>query len=800
LRLQKIAKYIRRYRMSPTPTRNLDSIVDIVIETSPLAAPRRSFDMALIQGSTPLIPETERLRKYASTQEMLDDGWTDEDPEYQAAQLYFSQSAQTSPPDYVWIGRRNGSASRISNCSIAGGGGSGIGYSVNDLLTIVQEGASGGTIRVTEVGDIGEIISAVLVSPGAGYTVATNLPTTVTPSGGSGCLINITGIETYISTYAVSGGGTGYVVGDMLTAVQAGASGGTFSVTEIGNNGNVTAVDLVNTGLGYNPAAALPTTMQGVPGTGGTVDITGTAIVTFEIDNPGIGYAVGDDIEIVQADGSGAILHVVSTGPTGEITDLSMTSPGNGYLVADNVPTNPVIPGGSGCTVNILTTTITSYDVGNGGQGYGMGDIITPVYAGASGAAFSVTGIDPSIGAITAISLQTDGSGYPVSSIPTTVTHVPGSGATIDILTVTSYITDAEIAIGSAGSGYSVGDILTPVQAGGSGASFIVKSVDSTGEVLNIQQLTGGSGYSAEGGVPTTVSPAGGSGCYLNIIAVGAESVLDAFQINRAMDNEWYVGMDVDAVTEDHKEVAAWVQAAVPDSLYAFTTKDTNTYTISTSDIFSYLKNKSYSRCMGQYSTTDYAIAAIVGYAMGANTQLANSAYTLKFKIETGVDTEILTTTQILNIEKKNGNLYLNYDNYYKIYEQGVMANGVFFDEIINLDMLKNKIQLNVMDLLYSVPKVPQTEAGVTQIIDVIASACKDMVRIAFMAPGVWTGRNILNLKTGDYLPDGYAIQSEKVADQSRADREARKSPNIYVAIKLAGAIHSVVIGVYVAR
>jgi len=38
------------------------------------------------------------------------------------------------------------------------------------------------------------------------------------------------------------------------------------------------------------------------------------------------------------------------------------------------------------------------------------------------------------------------------------------------------------------------------------------------------------------------------------------------------------------------------------------------------------------------------------------------------------------------------------------------------------------------------------------------------------------------------------------LASQSQADREARESVPLYVAIKEAGAVHSVLIGVYVNR
>ena len=128
------------------------------------------------------------------------------------------------------------------------------------------------------------------------------------------------------------------------------------------------------------------------------------------------------------------------------------------------------------------------------------------------------------------------------------------------------------------------------------------------------------------------------------------------------------------------------------------------------------------------------------------------------------------------------------------------MANGQFFDEIINLDMLANNIQLSVMDLLYGNPKIPDTDPGVTQIIHTINVACENAISLGFLAPGTWTGLPILNLKTGDMLPRGYMVQAPAVSTQSIADRSARKSPPIYVAIKEAGAIHSVLIGVYVDR
>ena len=57
-----------------------------------------------------------------------------------------------------------------------------------------------------------------------------------------------------------------------------------------------------------------------------------------------------------------------------------------------------------------------------------------------------------------------------------------------------------------------------------------------------------------------------------------------------------------------------------------------------------------------------------------------------------------------------------------------------------------------------------------------------------------------MNLKTGDALSTGYMVLADTLANQSQADRDARKSPPIYVAVKMAGAIEHVVIGIVVNR
>lgn len=282
-----------------------------------------------------------------------------------------------------------------------------------------------------------------------------------------------------------------------------------------------------------------------------------------------------------------------------------------------------------------------------------------------------------------------------------------------------------------------------------------------------------------------------------------SESCLEAVEACRVAGQDWYICICTGAERSDIEDIAAYIETATPPSLYAFTTCDSDVLegTTSPPNVLCYLKGLNYSRTMGQYSTEhDEAVAAIVGYAMGQNSGLANSMFTLKFKPEVGVTAETLTANQVSLIEAQNGNLYLNYANTYTFFEQGKMVNGRFFDELLGIDMLVADIQLSVMDLLVSNPKIPQTDDGVTQIVHAVNDACENAAVRGFIGGGIWTGSQILNLYNGDMLPKGYMVQAASLSAQSIADRAARKCPPIYVAIKESGAIHGCVIAVYVVQ
>lgn len=278
----------------------------------------------------------------------------------------------------------------------------------------------------------------------------------------------------------------------------------------------------------------------------------------------------------------------------------------------------------------------------------------------------------------------------------------------------------------------------------------------------------------------------------------GSETITQALTACRAKNSDWYAYTVTGAAKATVLLAAAWAETAKPVVSYFYTTADADVKAGTTGNVLSTLKGLLYKRTLGMYSATADAISAIMGYAMGANTRLTNSAYTLANKPLIGVPVDDLTETEVETIRSNNGNVYVNVGNTYNVFLDGKRANGSFFDELINTDMLVNDIQMSIMDLLTTLPKIAQTTPGVTQLVSAIETSCETSVNTGFLAPGKWTNASFKSVSKGDMLVKGYLVLADSIDDQSASDRANRIAPSIYVLCKLAGAIHSVMIQIQV--
>lgn len=379
------------------------------------------------------------------------------------------------------------------------------------------------------------------------------------------------------------------------------------------------------------------------------------------------------------------------------------------------------------------------------------------------------------------------------------------------------------VAVGSsAGTGYVVGDILTVSAAGASGGLVRVTTIGVAGVVTGIALVSGsqGTGYTVSSGASTTGGT--GTGCQINITAIG-ETPLQTMTACRTATPSWYAATFVGtALDADHEAIAAFIEGASPQSLYFVSSGEATIGNGTSPNLLTVLQDASYRRTFSVYSTTQsgaypsnaYAAAAIMGIAMGRNTGTAGSYFDVMFKTVADVGAEPLSQTQVNAIcgainrstPGFNGNVVVSYNNgSYTWLQQGVMASGVFFDEVLFLDMLAAAIQINVANLFVSQNSIPITEAGETLVKSVVAQACDASREIGFISPaGTWTGNAIGTgsgaITTGQALPKGYALYSQPVASQSASNRAARIMPPITVALVEAQSGHSLTVSVDVQR
>lgn len=283
------------------------------------------------------------------------------------------------------------------------------------------------------------------------------------------------------------------------------------------------------------------------------------------------------------------------------------------------------------------------------------------------------------------------------------------------------------------------------------------------------------------------------------------ETLLQAVNASLQYTN-WYglaIADSADLVEADVISVAAAIEASSLSRILAVTTDDVNVLVSGNTDNIGYkLKAAGYRRTFWQYSSSSkYAAISAFGRAFTVNFTGNNTTITLKFKTEPGVTYETLTTAQASAIDAINGNVYVYYANDTAIIQQGVMANGDFFDERHGLDWLQNYVQTNLYNLLYtSNTKIPQTDAGVTRLMTNVEASLDQAVNNGLIAPGVWNGGPIGQIESGDTLTKGYYVYADSVDNQAQSDREARKSPVIQAATKLAGAIHYADVQINVVR
>jgi len=294
-------------------------------------------------------------------------------------------------------------------------------------------------------------------------------------------------------------------------------------------------------------------------------------------------------------------------------------------------------------------------------------------------------------------------------------------------------------------------------------------------------------------GGPTDVSATLGftlaSGA-LAVNGIAAESMTDSLNASLNFDAGWYgLLVTTDSTTQDIKDAGAFAQAN--KRLFGYETNDPNCLiTGNTTNLGYFFQQLSYDYVFGIYSGSPNAAASAMARLFVTDFSQPNSTITLKFKQLPGIGADNLTEAQRLAIEGYNLNWYTNVAGLIML-ANGIAANGRFLDEVQGLDWLSANCAFAIFNTLASFGKVPLTNTGAAMLVQALTGVLKQGVANGLLAPGVWNGQNLGEVKTGDFLQNGFYIYVPPVSTMSIADRGARKSPPLTVIMCGAGAIHS---------
>lgn len=208
-------------------------------------------------------------------------------------------------------------------------------------------------------------------------------------------------------------------------------------------------------------------------------------------------------------------------------------------------------------------------------------------------------------------------------------------------------------------------------------------------------------------------------------------------------------------------------------------------------------------RCLFYGGTSEEAKIMMASYASKAMSTIFEASLTtqtMHVKPLAGVLPDPIMTETILAKCKTAGvDTYVSIEGVACVFSTG--ANG-FFDEVFNELWFVNALQTAGFNYLRQTnTKIPQTENGMTGLKNAYAQVCVRGVNNGFIGAGSWTSSDTFgnpDLFKRNIETSGYYIYSTPVAQQSKADREDRKAPLVQIAVKIAGAIHSTNVMIYV--
>ena len=201
-------------------------------------------------------------------------------------------------------------------------------------------------------------------------------------------------------------------------------------------------------------------------------------------------------------------------------------------------------------------------------------------------------------------------------------------------------------------------------------------------------------------------------------------------------------------------------------------------------------------------SESDYKSASAAARLSSVDFRQPGSLITLFGKLLPNTAADNLTGSQRDELEDQNCNYYAEFGGQAAFFEGQTAQDGIFIDTRYWVDWFVREVQSQVWALLRRSNAVPQTNAGVALVTEVVNRVCEQGRRNGGIAGGTLpeTLAHQIRQATGSQfdgvVPNGYLVYVAPVSTLSDSDLAARTVPPIKVWLRGSGAIHNVQIDV----
>lgn len=216
-------------------------------------------------------------------------------------------------------------------------------------------------------------------------------------------------------------------------------------------------------------------------------------------------------------------------------------------------------------------------------------------------------------------------------------------------------------------------------------------------------------------------------------------------------------------------------------------------------ETLSLVKATGTNRALGAYLKSGDLGSAVMGLAMGLARAHAADSFALCYKTVASLTPTPITQAEVNSIKNLNGNVYVTRGYTRNLFENGTVASGLRYDEVLYLDQIKADLQEACLGVITDrTDRLPQNDTATTVFFNAISGVLNGYARRGILGTANWRGAPVAGIQTGDPMENGYALWADSYDDQSEADREAHKAVPIHIVLCLTGSVESIVLTVNV--